>query len=80
MNPSDKYELIDWSCLVMYCPNSPSGLVWKVPRGTKIKVGMRVGHIQRIRGKDYKYWTFRHRNKMYNVHRVVYPVGKRGVL
>ena len=74
MKPSKKYEDINWCELVEYSENSPSGLIWKVKRGTKIKPGMTVGHIQRINGRNYEYWTFRHGNKMYNVHRVIYKL------
>jgi len=74
MKPTNKYENVNWCELVEYSESSPSGLIWKVKRGTSIKPGMRVGHIQRINGRDYEYWTFRHADKMYNVHRVVYKL------
>ena len=35
MKPSKKYEDINWCELVEYSENSPSGLIWKVKRGTK---------------------------------------------
>lgn len=57
----------EWADIFDLSSDSPSGLVWKVPRGTNIKAGDHVGWLTEL-----NYWKAEYKNKVVGVHRVVY--------
>lgn len=64
---SKDYFIEEWSSIFELSSDSPSGLVWKVPRGTNIKAGQPVGWLNEL-----QYWKAEYKNKGISVHRIVY--------
>lgn len=65
---SSKDHFIDeWASIFELSSDSPSGIVWKVPRGTNTKVGSPAGWLTEL-----QYWKVEYKNKAIYVHRIVY--------
>lgn len=71
---SKDYFIEEWSRLFELSSDSPSGLIWKVPRGTNIKAGHPAGWLT-----DLQYWKVEYQNKAIFAHRIVYFLS-RGIL
>lgn len=64
---SKDHFIKEWPGVFEKSTESPSGLVWKIPRGTNIRVGDFVGYKS-----DLGYWKVEYKNKCIGVHRIIY--------
>ncbi len=64
------YNVIHWGSLVKYCPETPSGLKWKISHKNGMPSGRMAGSISNPHRSGQ--WSLKHLGRLYLVHRIIY--------